>query len=394
MRLLLFKKYFSGLLLLVMILLAANPASTQTNLLLNGNFEDINICTEYNAECGVEAWFYLRDIKAQMLSNESGLSFLGNNSFGVSFPWRGFTGFSPVIGTILPCRLQQGSRYTFKGIYKVVINDKLICRPGMAIGKKFYVIGRPFADSLRNDSILQVTKIPDTDLYQFEYNFIATGDEKYLTFGTYIAKDTSLSKQVLYGQQTVALILDNFQLIPDNKNEDVCVLFEKQKEKIYAYNYRHKEMDYSLYGKGEVIIPFDEKDSNFITHIIPPGQQPKIILTDTLRLGDVLFDFNKAALKNEAIAMLQHFFSSSSSSTTIDKIFVEGHTDSVGSARTNLQLSKERCESVLQWLNANNIAEKESILIHPFGKTRPIATNKTAAGRALNRRVEIIIFHK
>jgi hypothetical protein len=39
---------------------------SQANLLLNGDFKDVNTCSEYKAECGVEGWFYLKDVKVQV----------------------------------------------------------------------------------------------------------------------------------------------------------------------------------------------------------------------------------------------------------------------------------------------------------------------------------------
>jgi flagellar motor protein MotB len=42
----------------------------------------------------------------------------------------------------------------------------------------------------------------------------------------------------------------------------------------------------------------------------------------------------------------------------------------------------------------NNIAANDKIAVHAFGRTRPVSSNKTLAGRALNRRVEIIVFRK
>mgnify|MGYP000917500687 FL=1 len=101
--------------ILLCLLLSRQTARAQTNLLLNGGFEQINTCTEYKAECGVEAWFYLKDVKVQMLSNEVSTEILGQNSFGIFYNWKGFTGFTPVIGTLLPCRLQAGKEYIFKG---------------------------------------------------------------------------------------------------------------------------------------------------------------------------------------------------------------------------------------------------------------------------------------
>src|SRR5215216_6310912 len=87
---------------LILALFINNSVSAQSNLLLNGGFEDINTCVEYNAECGVEGWFYLKDVKAQMLANENNVARLDKNSFAVYFKWLGYTGFSPLIGTILP----------------------------------------------------------------------------------------------------------------------------------------------------------------------------------------------------------------------------------------------------------------------------------------------------
>ena len=96
---------------LLWFLIMAQTGTAQTNLLLNGGFEQINTCTEYKAECGVEAWFYLKDVKVQMLSNEVRSNLLGQNSFGIFYNWKEFTGFTPVIGTLLPCRLQAGKEY-------------------------------------------------------------------------------------------------------------------------------------------------------------------------------------------------------------------------------------------------------------------------------------------
>jgi len=67
---------------------------------------------------------------------------------------------------------------------------------------------------------------------------------------------------------------------------------------------------------------------------------------------------------------------------------IEGHTDSVGRADSNQKLSDERASSVMSFLIENGIASNR--LTHKgFGEERPIDSNKTRAGRANNRRVEI-----
>ncbi|MEO6612025.1 MAG: OmpA family protein [Chitinophagaceae bacterium] len=376
---------------LAAILLQGKVGFPQTNLLLNGGFEEVNTCTEYSAECGVEGWFYLRDVKAQMLSNETNTKMLGSNSFGIFYNWAGYTGFTPVIGALLPCGLQNGKRYTFKGIISARLNPKLNLKPGICLGQKFYVPQRPFSKSLKPVVITGLQPVPNSNFFAFEYSFIADGTEQYLTFGTYTDEDTAGAKKKLVGTQTISLVLDNFQLVPEDKKEMNCPDFFINKEKIYNYNFRHKEMDYSLFGKGELAISFTKTDSLFTTVIKEPVQPPK---ADTLKLGDVFFDFNKAYLKPAALEMLETFFTSPGNNTGIDSIYVEGHTDSVGSDSRNLQLSLERSESIRQWLLKNNILASSSIQVHPYGRSKPIASNSTSEGRALNRRVELIVFRR
>ena len=377
-------------LLIAIVFTQFKSSIAQTNLLLNGGFEDVNTCTEYSAECGVEGWFYLKDVKAQMLGNETNTTLLGTNSLGIFYNWIGYTDFTPIIGAILPCGLQKYNRYTFKGIISAKLNPKLILKAGICLGQKFYVPRRPFSKEMKPDSITSLEQIPATDFYQFEYTFTATGDEKYLTFGSYIAEDTVGGKKKVFGAQSVSIVLDNFQLIPENKLEITCADFIINKEAIYNYNFRHKEMDYSLFGKGELAISFKNNDSNSITHIQPPP--PPVPKSDTLKLGDVFFDFNKANLKKDAFYMLEQYFIENKNTNSIDSIYVEGHTDSVGTDSRNLQLSRQRCESITTWLRQNNIISPERIHIYPFGESKPIATNSTSEGRALNRRVEMIVF--
>jgi len=383
------------LLLFSSCLIKTKSVSAQTNLLLNGGFEDINTCTEYNSECGVEAWFYLNNVKVQMLTNEDPGLYrdVGHNSFGLFFNWVGYRKFSPLIGTILPCHLQKNIRYVFRGMFKKAnINSKLILWPGVTVGENFYVPNRPFSANMHPDSITQIKFSPKTEFYQFEFSFVASGKEKYLTFGTFITDDTTRSKTKLIGTQSISIILDNFQLLPAETNETDCNHFIENKEAIYNYNSRHKEMDHSLYSRGDLNIDFDKSDSDNITKTIPVAVEEKKVKADTLKLGEVFFDFNKAKLKPEALKMLNNYFKQHKGDNSPDSIYIEGHTDSVGTGTRNMQLSRQRCESVESWIEQNNILPGDHIQIHPFGKTRPVASNSTPQGRALNRRVEMIIF--
>ena len=71
------------------------------------------------------------------------------------------------------------------------------------------------------------------------------------------------------------------------------------------------------------------------------------------------------------------------------KVSVEGHTDSIGSDAYNLKLSERRAQAVRDYMVSQGI-DAARIRVKGWGKTKPIASNKTEAGRAENRRVEII----
>ena len=67
---------------------------------------------------------------------------------------------------------------------------------------------------------------------------------------------------------------------------------------------------------------------------------------------------------------------------------IEGHTDSVGSKKANMKLSQRRAESVRSYIIKKAGIDASRITAKGFGPTKPIADNKTAAGKAKNRRIE------
>jgi outer membrane protein OmpA-like peptidoglycan-associated protein len=72
------------------------------------------------------------------------------------------------------------------------------------------------------------------------------------------------------------------------------------------------------------------------------------------------------------------------------KLEIEGHTDSIGGDEYNQRLSEKRAASVRDYL-ANSGVSINNTVARGLGKSEPVADNKTAAGRKLNRRVEMIV---
>lgn len=109
-----------------------------------------------------------------------------------------------------------------------------------------------------------------------------------------------------------------------------------------------------------------------------------------IRLRALEFPKSQAVLKAEDFALLkkvEDVIESFDKSTVI----VEGHTDSTGGPKLNQELSEKRADAVKKYLEVNthgNVSEFES---KGFGDDKPLSSNKTAAGRAQNRRVDVII---
>lgn len=104
----------------------------------------------------------------------------------------------------------------------------------------------------------------------------------------------------------------------------------------------------------------------------------------------ILFDVNKAELKQLSKQELEKL------ATTLNKyndthILLEGHTDATGTNEHNLELSRQRAQSVANYLSSLSV-DPQRFTIMGYGEDQPIADNETADGRQKNRRVEVAIY--
>lgn len=107
-----------------------------------------------------------------------------------------------------------------------------------------------------------------------------------------------------------------------------------------------------------------------------------------LTLGDLLFSSGQASLQPEgqrSMAKLADFMKRNPQ----QRATVEGYTDSVGSTAFNQDLSDRRAHSVLDSLVQSGVPGSQ-LSMQAFGEARPVATNATASGRQMNRRVEVV----
>ena len=125
----------------------------------------------------------------------------------------------------------------------------------------------------------------------------------------------------------------------------------------------------------------------------PPVAAPAVVpvappaATKVTYAADAFFDFDKSVIKPAGKEKLDDLIGKIKD-INLEVIIAVGHTDSVGSDTYNQKLSVRRSEAVKAYLVSKGI-EKNRVYTEGKGEKQPVADNKTAEGRAKNRRVEI-----
>ncbi|MDX1403714.1 MAG: OmpA family protein [Woeseiaceae bacterium] len=167
----------------------------------------------------------------------------------------------------------------------------------------------------------------------------------------------------------------------------------------------------SIRGRGEMPPAIDWPDTGEIVQLLMPGQVYFYQLEAQLGAARItssrrMFGVNRATsisleLRGGAFASGSHELTDQardllSGAAKImhehpdEKIFINGHTDAVGSRESNLALSKARANAAFEYLVAEHELAAERFVVNGYGEDRPIASNQTETGRELNRRVEIV----
>lgn len=130
----------------------------------------------------------------------------------------------------------------------------------------------------------------------------------------------------------------------------------------------------------------DEVDSEGCTIVEEPEPEPRMF-----NFEGVNFEFNSATLTAQGEEKLRAIGDTIVTYLEEAGFTLVGHTDSIGSAEYNMTLSRERAQSVRAFLVQNFPETQGMFTVRAMGESQPVADNGTEEGRAMNRRVEIII---
>ncbi|HXZ49187.1 MAG TPA: OmpA family protein [Usitatibacter sp.] len=119
----------------------------------------------------------------------------------------------------------------------------------------------------------------------------------------------------------------------------------------------------------------------------PSAAAPSSVRQSVVIQADALFDFDKSVVRPDGKKAIDEALGKLSG-VDLEMVIATGHTDSIGTEQYNQKLSERRAAAVKAYLVSKGIPASKVTTIGK-GETQPVATNKTAAGRQKNRRVDI-----
>jgi len=168
---------------------------------------------------------------------------------------------------------------------------------------------------------------------------------------------------------------------------------EQTQTKLGDHEQRLNNQDQKLAAEDEKVGQISQTAQEALQRAQEAGKlaQGKFLYETLLTDDKVKFGFNRTKLSPEAQKALDDFAQRIKDENKSVYVEVQGHTDAVGSNRYNEDLGMARAEAVYRYLN-----QKEGFPLHrmnviSYGKTAPVADNKTRQGRAQNRRVALVV---
>jgi outer membrane protein OmpA-like peptidoglycan-associated protein len=354
-------------------------SSFSQNLLVNGGFEDENICTEYHINCSPEGWIATADTYNNFFKIPS-LAHRGQHCVAIEAGNSKRQFGRTYIRTQLLCGLRKSSKYRIefyiKSRHDILDSVGIYFTPYDFLFEK-QVRYQISASKYVADASTRPAK-GDTNWQKVSMEYTATGAEVYLTVGNFSKRDVT-GPTGISQMNDFLVFVDDILLTPEDRGEKICEGWRETKEEIYAFNARHQLVD--NYVKRYFNHPPD-----------PPILDRTVVhRVETLIIPDILFEVDKAILTSRSFGLLDSLCLSLLDKH-VDSIVIEGHTDNTGAVVHNEKLSQDRAAAVGDYIHEKLLLHQNIITARGWGSVRPVADNRTPEGRQLNRRVEIFIY--
>ena len=357
--------------------LFSSPLFSQS-LLLNGNFEEENICTEYKVNCAPEAWLTNDDGYHNYPKNPA-LAYEGYHCLSLEAGHGKKSYKRTFIRSQLLCGLQKQNKYRLE--FYVRSPYPILDSIGVLFSAEDFLFDRRPLQVVQPSFYLKESKTQlkkDSDWQHVSFDYTARGDELFITIGNFSKGDiTGYSGNSI--DPHFLVFIDAVSLVPLDPREVLCSDWQSTMAEIYDQDERHDFL-------RKKIIANRKYDA------IPGVREvKKTPLIATLVLQEVLFESGKADLHRESYLLLDSFCSRARGGK-IDSVIVEGHTDSRGTEEMNNRLSSARVQTVLNYFASRTFVKPSRIFARAWGEAKPVADNHTSSGRQRNRRVVVFIY--
>jgi outer membrane protein OmpA-like peptidoglycan-associated protein len=357
------------------------------NLVGNTGFEERNICVEYGVKCAPEAWFFLpryaRMAPVEADSNHYELLLMGDPNRPVTV--------GNFIYTKLFCPLVAGEKYNVK--FRLHTFGHEFDYLDFWMGPTEPWRGRYSFSSIKPSFTVLPDSVKGNELKKWRevsYTFTAKGDEKFFLLGNISQKPLERGRKKAKRKAAIEYGVDDISIFALDPSIPKCAEYEAIKDQVYRNDYRHPGRWVDEIEIDSSLITQPKKDTTIIIDTPLFKAPPR---TDTLIIPDVLFKFDKSDLNQKFISRLDSFVTAIKA-RTYSKLLVAGHTDNYGTDEYNLKLSQDRANTIRNYLLDKLNINGKLIDAKGYGESQPRNTNATAAGRQLNRRVEIIIYYE
>lgn len=350
-------------------------ARTQ-NLLLNSGFEEENICSEYKINCAPEAWiytvpsfnYYFKDAQ-EAHSGEHFVALIAGHAKKAYH--RTF------VRSRLLCGLQKGKTYRLQ--FFVKSDHPILDSVGIYFSDKDLLFEtrtyQRISPTLYLHDALQKPVRNDTNWQQVIFDYKATGKEIFLSLGNFSKRDIT-GPTGIEQENYFFVLFDDVSLSATDPNERLCADWQKNREDIYGEDERHEYLEKLIRryrGKAPAVVPL---------------KSTVTVKVDTVVIPDVLFATNSFVMSKQSLKIMDSL-TKKLNGQVMDSIIVEGHTDYRGDAAYNKELSWRRANAVSVYLQRYFATR---IISRGFGSEKPVADNRTPAGRQQNRRVEVFFY--
>ena len=222
------------------------------------------------------------------------------------------------------------------------------------------------------------------DIFQFELYEDARPHSMVIIKGKVEADDGDISNAVVEVRNEKAQVVSRAKVNATTGKYAIAAEVNKEKPQNLIVNV--KKEGHSFDTK---LITVEQQKKDVITN---DAEVKKVEVGKTCDLHDINFKTNDYSLTEESEQIIRLFVEFLEENPKV-KVEIQGHTDNIGDDNSNLKLSQQRAKSVYDYVISQGV-DASRISYKGYGESRPIADNKTEAGRAKNRRTVFVILAK